>query len=196
MVQLLVPLFRLTPRSTKLHSLAPLKLACLSWRTPLREATWSVSSFCHILLYSSHTLTGVTLELGGKSPNIIFADADIEHAVQQAHLGLFLNQGQCCIAGSRVLVEQKVYAEVVERSTKLAKERVVGDPMNPNTRQGPQVDKDQFDKVLSYIASGKKEGATLTTGGARVGDKGYFVQPTVFADVKDNMKIAQEVCNS
>lgn len=138
-------------------------------------------------------MTGVTLELGGKSPNIIFNDADIENAVQQAHLGLFLNQGQCCIAGSRLFVEQKVYAEVVERSTKLAKERIVGDPMNPNTRQGPQVDKDQFDKVLSYIAAGKKEGATLTTGGARVGDKGYFVQPTVFADVKDNMKIAQEV---
>lgn len=141
---------------------------------------------------SGGNLKRVTLELGGKSPNIILADSDIEHAVQQTHLGLFLNQGQCCIAGSRVFVEQKVYAEVVERSTKLAKERVVGDPMNPNTRQGPQVDKDQFDKVLSYIASGKKEGATLTTGGARVGDKGYFVQPTVFADVKDHMKIAQE----
>jgi len=141
---------------------------------------------------TSGNLKRVTLELGGKSPNIILSDADIDHAVQQSHLGLFLNQGQCCIAGSRMFVEQKVYDEVVEKSTKLAKERVVGDPFKPETRQGPQVDKEQFEKVMKYIELGKNEGAKLMTGGSRVGQKGYFVQPTVFADVKDNMAIAKD----
>jgi len=112
--------------------------------------------------------------------------------VNQSHVGLFLNQGQCCIAASRMYVEQKVYDQVVEKSSKLAKERVVGDPTKPETRQGPQVDHDQFTKVLGYIESGKKEGARLITGGKRVGNKGFFIEPTVFADVKDDMKIAKE----
>eukprot|EP01114_Cavostelium_apophysatum_P007116 TRINITY_DN1884_c0_g1_i1.p1 TRINITY_DN1884_c0_g1~~TRINITY_DN1884_c0_g1_i1.p1 ORF type:complete len:514 (-),score=172.76 TRINITY_DN1884_c0_g1_i1:61-1602(-) len=137
-------------------------------------------------------LKRVTLELGGKSPNIVFADADIDRAVEQSHLGLFLNQGQCCIAASRMYVEQKVYDEVVEKSTKMAKSRVVGDPLKNETRQGAQVDNDQFTKILGFIEAGKKEGARLTAGGNRVGKKGFFIEPTVFADVKDNMKIAQE----
>jgi len=137
-------------------------------------------------------LKRITLELGGKSPNLIFADADIDRAVAQSHLGLFLNQGQCCIAASRMFVEQKVYDEVVEKSTKLAKERIVGDPYHKDTRQGPQVDKDQFEKVMGFIESGKKDGARLAVGGKRHGSKGYFVEPTVFTDVKDHMKIAQE----
>jgi aldehyde dehydrogenase (NAD+) len=137
-------------------------------------------------------LKRVTLELGGKSPNIVFADADMDKAIEGSHFALFFNQGQCCCAGSRLFVERKAYNEFVDRSVDRAKRRTVGDPFNPNTEQGPQVDLDQFNKVMSYIESGKREGASLKCGGERVGDKGYFVAPTVFADVGDNMKIAQE----
>jgi aldehyde dehydrogenase (NAD+) len=137
-------------------------------------------------------LKRVTLELGGKSPNIVFADADMNQAVEGAHFALFFNQGQCCCAGSRVFVEEKAYDEFVERSAARAKKRTVGDPFNPATEQGPQVDDVQFEKVMAYIASGRKEGAKLVAGGNRVGDKGYFIEPTVFCDVKDEMKIAEE----
>lgn len=137
-------------------------------------------------------LKRVTLELGGKSPNIVLADADMKQAVEGSHFALFFNQGQCCCAGSRVFVEEKVYDEFVERSTERAKLRRVGDPMDKITEQGPQVDNDQFTKVLGYVDAGKREGARLMCGGERVGDRGYFVAPTVFADVKDDMKIAQE----
>ncbi|MDQ2711887.1 MAG: aldehyde dehydrogenase family protein [Acidobacteriota bacterium] len=137
-------------------------------------------------------LKRVTLELGGKSPNIVFADSDMEQAVEGSHFALFFNQGQCCCAGSRVFVEEKAYDEFVERSTERAKRRRVGDPLDRITEQGPQVDNDQFNKVLSYVESGKQEGAKLMCGGERVGDRGYFVAPTVFADVQDEMKIAQE----
>jgi len=137
-------------------------------------------------------LKRVTLELGGKSPNIVFADADMDRAVEGSHFALFFNQGQCCCAGSRLFVERKAYDEFVERSVDRAKRRTVGDPFDANTEQGPQVDDAQFDKVMSYIASGKEQGAKLLCGGARVGDRGYFIEPTVFADVRDEMKIAQE----
>ena len=137
-------------------------------------------------------LKRVTLELGGKSPNIVFADADMDAAIEGAHFALFFNQGQCCCAGSRVFVEEKAYDEFVERSARRAKARTVGDPFDPKTEQGPQVDDVQFDKVMSYIESGKNEGARLVAGGNRAGDRGYFVEPTVFADVRDNMKIAEE----
>ncbi len=137
-------------------------------------------------------LKRVTLELGGKSPNIVFADADMAEAVEGSHFGLFFNQGQCCCAGSRVFVEEKAYDEFVERSTDRAKRRTVGDPLDRKTEQGPQVDNDQFQKILSYVDAGKKEGAKLMCGGERVGDRGYFVAPTIFTEVKDEMKIAQE----
>jgi aldehyde dehydrogenase (NAD+) len=137
-------------------------------------------------------LKRVTLELGGKSPNIVFADADMDAAIEGAHFGLFFNQGQCCCAGSRVFVEEKAYDEFVDRSAARANARTVGDPFDPKTEQGPQVDDIQFEKVMSYIDSGRKEGATLVAGGNRAGDRGYFVEPTVFADVRDNMKIAEE----
>ncbi len=137
-------------------------------------------------------LKRVTLELGGKSPNIVFADADMRQAVEGSHFALFFNQGQCCCAGSRVYVEEKVYDEFVERSAERARRRTVGDPLDRNTEQGPQVDNDQFEKVMGYVEAGKNDGATLLCGGDRVGDRGYFVAPTVFADVKDEMKIAQE----
>src|SRR6202167_390902 len=137
-------------------------------------------------------LKRVTLELGGKSPNIVFADTHMDEAVEGAHFGLFFNHGQCCCAGSRVFVEEKIYDQFVERSGARARKRTVGDPFDPATEQGPQVDQAQFDKVMGYIDSGRTEGAKLVCGGERVGDRGYFVQPTVFADVQDNMKIAEE----
>lgn len=148
----------------------------------------------HLIMQASAetNLKRVTLELGGKSPNIVFADADMEQAVEGSHFALFFNQGQCCCAGSRVYVEEKIYDEFVERSVDRAKRRTVGDPLDDATEQGPQVDDAQFDKVMSYVDAGKREGANLRCGGERVGDRGYFVAPTVFADVHDDMKIAQE----
>jgi aldehyde dehydrogenase (NAD+) len=137
-------------------------------------------------------LKRVTLELGGKSPNIVFADTDLDEAVEGAHFGLFFNHGQCCCAGSRVFVEEKIYDKFVEKSGARAKNRTVGDPFDPATEQGPQVDQAQFDKVMGYIDAGRSEGANLVCGGDRVGNRGYFVQPTVFSDVQDDMKIAQE----
>ena len=137
-------------------------------------------------------LKPVTLELGGKSPNIIFADVDLDAAVEGAHMGLFSNQGQSCCAGSRVFVEETIYDQFVERSIARASKRVVGDPFDPRTELGPLVDQTQFDKVMGYIESGRSEGATLACGGNRIGNRGYFIQPTVFADVQDDMQIARE----
>src|ERR1700748_352380 len=137
-------------------------------------------------------LKRVTLELGGKSPNIIFADTDVDAAVEGAHMGIFVNQGQSCCAGSRVFVEENIYQEFVEKSVARAAKRRVGDPLDPTTDQGPQVDQSQFDRIMGYIDSGRKEGATLACGGERVGSRGYFIRPAVFADVHDGMKIAQE----
>jgi len=137
-------------------------------------------------------LKRVTLELGGKSPNIVFADTDIDDAVEGAHFGLFFNHGQCCCAGSRVFVEEKIYDEFVQKSGARARNHTVGDPFDPKTEQGPQIDQAQFDKIMGFIESGRDEGAKLVCGGERVGDRGYFIQPTVFADVQDGMKIARE----
>uniref|UniRef100_A0AC11D0X2 Aldehyde dehydrogenase 2 family member n=1 Tax=Ovis aries TaxID=9940 RepID=A0AC11D0X2_SHEEP len=137
-------------------------------------------------------LKRVTLELGGKSPNIIMSDADMDWAVEQAHFALFFNQGQCCCAGSRTFVQEDIYAEFVERSVARAKTRVVGNPFDSRTEQGPQVDETQFKKVLGYIKSGKEEGAKLLCGGGAAADRGYFIQPTVFGDVQDGMTIAKE----
>jgi aldehyde dehydrogenase (NAD+) len=137
-------------------------------------------------------LKRVTLELGGKSPNIVFADANMDEAIEGSHFALFFNQGQCCCAGSRLFVEEKAYDEFVEKSVARAAKRTVGNPFDPATEQGPQVDQEQFNKVMGYIDAGKSEGATLLHGGKRVGTEGYFIEPTVFGDVKDNMKIAEE----
>jgi len=137
-------------------------------------------------------LKRITLELGGKSPNIIFKDADLDYAVNMAHFGLFFNQGQCCCAGSRIFVEEDIYDKFVEKSIALAKARKLGDPFDPTTTQGPQIDEEQYNKILELIESGKKEGAKLVCGGDKMGGKGYFIQPTVFVDVEDNMRIAQE----
>jgi len=137
-------------------------------------------------------LKRITLELGGKSPNIIFKDADLDYAVEASHQGVFFNQGQCCCAGTRIFVEDEIYDEFVKRSVERAKKRTVGNPFDLANEQGPQVDSEQFEKILDLIESGKKEGATLLAGGGKVGDKGYFIEPTVFADVKDDMRIAKE----
>ena len=137
-------------------------------------------------------LKRVTLELGGKSPNIVFADADMDDALEGAHAGIFFNQGQSCVAGSRVYVEEKIYDEFVARSAERARERKVGDPLDMKTEQGPQVDQAQFDRIMNYISIGAAEGARLVCGGERVLDRGYFIRPAVFADVTDSMRIARE----
>ncbi|CAI9543021.1 unnamed protein product [Staurois parvus] len=141
---------------------------------------------------SASNLKRVTLELGGKNPCIVFADADLELAVECAHQGVFFNQGQCCTAASRVYVEESVYPEFVRRSVDNAKRRIIGDPFDFKTEHGPQVDQEQFDKVLEYIQSGKDEGAKLECGGSAVGERGFFIKPTVFSEVTDDMRIAKE----
>ncbi len=145
-----------------------------------------------IMREAAATLKRLTFELGGKSPNVIFADADLEAAVQGAHFGLYFNQGQCCCAGSRVFVEDAIHDEFVERLSELNRERRLGDPLDPQTEQGPQVDRNQFDKIMKYIDLGKKEGAQCVTGGERFGDRGYYVRPTLFDNVTDEMAIAKD----
>lgn len=137
-------------------------------------------------------LKRVSLELGGKSPNVVFADADLDAAVDGAYLGLFFNQGQCCCAGSRLFVERGIHAEFVKRLAEKAAAQKLGDPFDPTTTQGPQVSQEQLDRVLGFIDSGKKSGAEVVTGGHRVGTRGYYVAPTIFDRVTDDMPIAQE----
>ncbi|TKS70403.1 Aldehyde dehydrogenase family 1 member A3 [Collichthys lucidus] len=137
-------------------------------------------------------LKRVTLELGGKNPCIVFADCDLQLAVEETQKGAFYNQGQCCTAASRVFVEESIHDEFVRRSIENAKKIVIGDPLDPRTSHGPQIDRQQFDKIMDLIESGKKEGAKLEYGGAAVGEKGLFIQPTVFSGVKDHMRIAKE----
>ncbi|MEN9556855.1 MAG: Betaine aldehyde dehydrogenase [Planctomycetota bacterium] len=145
-----------------------------------------------IMREAAETLKRLTFELGGKSPNIVFADADLDAAVAGAEFGLFFNQGQCCCAGSRLFVEDSVHDEFVERMIARIRDRRVGNPFDLDTRQGPQVDQAQFDRILRYIDRGRAEGAACVAGGRRVGDRGYFVEPTVFTDVTDEMDIARE----
>ncbi|XP_010878686.1 retinal dehydrogenase 2 [Esox lucius] len=137
-------------------------------------------------------LKRVTLELGGKNPNIIFADADLDLAIEQAHQGVFFNAGQCCTAGSRVFVEEPIYEEFVRRSVERAKRRTVGSPFDPTTEQGPQISKEHQSRVLEFIQSGISEGANLECGGKALGLKGFYIEPTVFSNVKDDMRIAKE----
>ena len=145
-----------------------------------------------IMREAASTLKRVTLELGGKSPNIIFADADLDTAIAQSHNALYWNQGQVCASGSRLFVEDKVYDQVVEKIAERNRKYKVGDPFDPETEQGPQVDRAQFDKMMGYIRLGREQGAECVTGGKRWGERGYFIEPTLFANVKDEMKIARE----
>ncbi|XP_054807289.1 aldehyde dehydrogenase family 2 member C4-like [Prosopis cineraria] len=137
-------------------------------------------------------LKQVSLELGGKSPVIIFDDADVDKAVELALVGILFNKGEICAAGSRVFVQEGIYDEFEKKLVEKAKAWVVGDPFDPKVQQGPQVDKKQFEKILSYIEHGKREGATLLTGGKAVGNQGYYLEPTVFTNVKEDMLIAQD----
>lgn len=145
-----------------------------------------------IMRAASDTLKRVSLELGGKSPNIVFADADIEEAVKGALMGIFFNQGECCCAASRLFLDRKIHDKFMDRMVSFASKMRVGDPLNPRTEMGPLVSKAQFDKVMGYIEIGKEEGAELCCGGDSAGRDGYFVRPTIFDNVKNNMKIARE----
>lgn len=137
-------------------------------------------------------LKKVTLELGGKSPNIVFDDADIDNAISWANFGIFYNHGQCCCAGSRVLVQEGIHDKFVARFKERAAKNQLGNPFDEKTFQGPQISQLQFDRIMKYIDTGKQEGATVAVGGERHGDKGYFIQPTLFTDVDNKMTIAQE----
>ncbi|GAD97745.1 aldehyde dehydrogenase [Paecilomyces variotii No. 5] len=137
-------------------------------------------------------LKKVTLELGGKSPNIVFDDADIDNAISWSNFGIFFNHGQCCCAGSRILVQEGIHDKFVQRFKERAAANKVGNPFDKDTFQGPQVSKAQFERIMGYIDDGKKAGAKVLVGGERHGEQGYYIQPTVFTDVTQDMKIVQE----
>jgi acyl-CoA reductase-like NAD-dependent aldehyde dehydrogenase len=143
---------------------------------------------------AAETLKKVSLELGGKSPNIVLADADLKGAVRGATTGIFYGKGEVCAAGSRVLVERPIYDDFVEAFADRAEKMTVGDPMDADTRLGAIVSEEQLERVMGYVEAGKREGARLVTGGERttVGGKGNFVTATVFADVEAGMQIARE----
>jgi acyl-CoA reductase-like NAD-dependent aldehyde dehydrogenase len=147
-----------------------------------------------IMREAAETVKKVTLELGGKSPNIVFADADLEAAVRGATTGIFYGKGEVCAAGSRLLVESSIYDEFVTKLAERARKMVPMDPLDPKARLGSLVNAKQMEKVLSYVDIGVKEGAKLVAGGARapIDGKGCFVQATVLADVDNSMRVAQE----
>jgi aldehyde dehydrogenase (NAD+) len=145
-----------------------------------------------IMRDAAPTLKRITFELGGKSPNIVFPDADLDAAIAGAHFGLYFNQGQCCCAGSRLFVQEKIHDQFVEKLAALNKTRKLGNQLDPATEQGPQVDQAQFDKIMHYIDLGNKEGATCVTGGKRFGSRGYYIEPTLFTGVRDEMAIARD----
>lgn len=142
---------------------------------------------------SLSNLKRLTMELGGKSPVVVCEDCgNLDEAVELCHSAVFSNHGQNCCAGSRTFVHESICEDFVKRSVRLAQERVVGDPFDEKTLQGPQVSQTQMERILGYIEKGKSEGATLECGGSRLGNKGYFIQPTVFSNVTDDMTIAKE----
>jgi phenylacetaldehyde dehydrogenase len=145
-----------------------------------------------ILIASTGNLKHVSLELGGKAPNIIFPDADLDKALESAVRTFCGNSGQVCSAGTRLFVHQSLHDEVAERISKIAATYKVGSPLDPETKLGPLISARQLDRVMSYVDAGREAGATLSQGGSRVGNKGYFVEPTVFSAVSNRMKIAQE----
>jgi aldehyde dehydrogenase (NAD+) len=145
-----------------------------------------------ILRSAAGNLKRVTLELGGKSANVIFPDADLDAAVKAAGSGIFFNAGQVCSAGSRILVHEKIHDEVVERLAARASMIRLGDPKDSATAMGPLISAGQMKRVLDYIEVGKNEGARIAAGGTRHGDTGYFVNPTIFTEVEHDMRISQE----
>ncbi|SHK51206.1 aldehyde dehydrogenase family protein [Paraburkholderia terricola] len=145
-----------------------------------------------ILQASAGNMKKVTLELGGKSPNIIFPDADLDKAVEAAVVAFCRNSGQICSAGTRLFVHESLHDEIAERVSAIASQYRIGSPLLHDTQMGPLVSQRQMERVLSYVDSGKSDGARLNIGGQRVGNVGYFVQPTVFSNVSNDMRIAQE----
>lgn len=145
-----------------------------------------------IMKNSADTIKKVTLELGGKSPNIVFADADLDLAVKNIANGIFYNSGEVCCAGSRIYVQDTVYDEVLSRFKQFTESLKVGDPFAKDTFQGAQTSQKQLDKIMKFIDIGVKEGARIVAGGERFGNKGYFIKPTIFADVKENMSIVKD----
>ncbi|KTD20468.1 aldehyde dehydrogenase family protein [Legionella israelensis] len=141
---------------------------------------------------TAHSMKRLSFELGGKSPNIIFDDVDIDEVVEGAIGAIFLNQGQNCCAGSRTFVQKNIYNDFVTKFAEKAKERRIGNPFKSTIEHGSQIDKAQFDRIMHYIQLGKEQGANCIAGGHRHGEKGYFIEPTVFSHVKDSMAIAQE----
>ncbi|MCI0404564.1 MAG: aldehyde dehydrogenase family protein, partial [candidate division Zixibacteria bacterium] len=157
--------------------------------------TGSTSTGQEIMKAAAAALKKVSLELGGKSPNVVFADADLEAAVKGAVTGIFYGKGEVCTAGSRLLVEEKIHDPFMEKLVERSKKMTPGDPFDAKTRLGPLVSKGQMERVLGYIKAGTEDGAEVLTGGKRasVGNgKGYFVEATVFDKVDQNMRIAQE----
>jgi aldehyde dehydrogenase (NAD+)/phenylacetaldehyde dehydrogenase len=156
--------------------------------------TGATSTGQEILRRSADTLKKITLELGGKSPNIVLADADLDAAVKGATIGIFYGKGEVCAAGSRLFVEKSVAAEFIDRVVERTERMVPADPMDPKTRMGAIVSAAQMDTVMGYVEAGKSQGARLRTGGERadVGGKGYFLRPAVFDQVDNSMTIAQE----
>ena len=148
-----------------------------------------------IMRSAADTLKSITLELGGKSPNIVFADADLDAAQRGATMGIFYGKGEVCAAGSRLLVDRSIKDEFIDKVANRAKKMMPGDPLDPKTRLGAISSKAQLERVLGYVDVGKREGATLVAGGSRTDigtGKGYFMQPTVFAGVTPEMTIARE----
>ncbi|WP_020649779.1 aldehyde dehydrogenase family protein [Solimonas variicoloris] len=145
-----------------------------------------------IVKAAANDLKKVTLELGGKSPNIILDDADLEQAIPGAASAIFFNHGQCCCAGSRLFIQDKIYDKVVEGVAEYARKLKVGPGLDPSTQMGPLVSQVQLDRVCGYLESGKEQGATFAAGGKRLGEQGYFVEPTVIVDAHENMKVYQE----
>ncbi|PKS12482.1 hypothetical protein jhhlp_000688 [Lomentospora prolificans] len=155
--------------------------------------TGSTNTGRSIMRDAANNLKNITLECGGKSPSVVFADADLEQAVKWCHIGIMDNQGEICTSTSRIYVHESIYDKFLEQFLAVTKEnRKVGDPFAEETFQGAQVSKAQHDRILSYIEEGKKGGAKLLHGGARYGDKGYFIDPTVFVDTTEDMKIVRE----
>jgi phenylacetaldehyde dehydrogenase len=145
-----------------------------------------------IVRAAAGNLKKLTLELGGKSPNIVFSDADPDTAVAGAANAIFFYLGQCCVAGSRLYVQQDRFDEVVEGVTEIAKSIKLGDGLDPETQMGPLVSDEQLQRVTGFLDSGKSDGATATTGGGRHGDRGYFVEPTVLTNTRPDMKVVRE----
>jgi acyl-CoA reductase-like NAD-dependent aldehyde dehydrogenase len=148
-----------------------------------------------IMRGAAGTLKRITLELGGKSPNIVLADADIDAAIRGTTIGIFYGKGEVCAAGSRLLVDRSIQSEFIDKLAARTRKMTAGDPLDPKTRFGALSSRKQLETVLGYIDSGKREGATLVAGGARTDigtGKGYFVEPTVFAGVRPEMTIARE----